>query len=112
MKQKKILLTALGTAIMLFFSSVKSYALVARIAYNKVNLIIAAIMKYAIPIFIIAYIIFAIIYLKKSKKDKKGKITTLSILLLIDIIAVIALYFGADMVLEAGETYTSSPRNW
>lgn len=112
MKQKKILLTALGTAIMLFFSSVKSYALVARITYNKVNLIIAEIMKYAIPIFIIAYIIFAIIYLKKSKKDKKVKIKTLSILLLIDIIAVIALYFGADMVLEAGKTYTSSPRNW
>lgn len=112
MKQKKILLTALGTAIMLFFSSVKSYALVARITYNKVSLIIAAIMKCAIPIFIIAYIIFAIIYLKKSKKDKKVKIKTLSILMLIDIIVVIALYFGVDMVLEAGKTYTSSPRNW
>lgn len=116
MKQKKILLTALGTAIMLFFSSVKSYALVPRVTYNKVNLIIATIMKYAIPIFIIAYIIFAIIYLKKSQKDKKGKIKTLSILLLIDIIVVIALYFGADMILEAGATYTSSPlsgpRNW
>lgn len=111
MKQKKILLTALGTAIMLFFTSVKSYAFMPRIVYNKVNLIIARIMKYAIPIFIISYIIFAIIYIKKSKNDKKVKIKKLAILLLINIIVVIALYFGADMVLEAGKTYTSSPRN-
>lgn len=112
MKLKKVILTTLGIAIMLFLNSVKSYANVARVAYNEVNVVISSIMKYAIPILIIAYIIFAIIYLKKSKKEKKIKIKTLSILLVIDIIAVIGLYFGADMVLEAGKTYTSRPINW
>ena len=112
MKLKKVILTTLGIAIMLFLNSVKSYAIVARVAYNEVNVVISSIMKYAIPILIIAYIIFDIIYLKKSKKEKKIKIKTLSILLVIDIIAVIGLYFGADMVLEAGKTYTSRPINW
>lgn len=112
MKLKKAILTTLGIVIMLVLNSVKSYAIVAREVYNEVNVVISSIMKYTIPILIIAYIIFAIIYLKKSKKEKKIKIKTLSILLVIDIIVVIALYFGSDVVLEAGKTYTSRPRNW
>lgn len=70
MKLKKMLLTTLGIIIILVFNSLKSYALVARITYNKVNIIISSIMKYTIPILIIVYIIFAIIYLKKSKKKE------------------------------------------
>lgn len=112
MKLKKRILTTLGIAIVLVLNSLKSYAIVARVTYNKVNVTISSIMKYAIPILIIAYIIFAIIYVKKSKKEKKIKIKILGILLVIDVIAIIALYFGADMVLEAGKTYTSRPINW
>lgn len=112
MKLKKVILTILGIVIMLVLNSVKSYAIVARVAYNEVNVVISSIMRCTIPILIIAYIIFAIIYIKKSKKETKIKLKTLSIWLVIDIIAVIALYFGADMVLEAGKTYTSKPINW
>lgn len=112
MKLKKVILTILGIVIMLVLNSVKSYAIVARVAYNEVNVVISSIMRGTIPILIIAYIIFAIIYIKKSKKEKKIKLKTLSIWLVIDIIAVIALYLGADMVLEAGLTYTSRPINW
>lgn len=110
MKLKKAKLTTLCIVIMLSLYSAKSYALVARTVYNEVNVLISSIMKGAIPILTIAYIIFAIIYLKKSKKEKEIKIKTLSILLIIDIILVIALYYGANIVLEAGETYTSNPK--
>ena len=111
MKLKNVILTILISTIMLGLNSIKSYALVARVTYNKVNVVISSTMRYIIPILIIAYVIFTIIYLKKSKKDKKAKIKTLIILLIIDIIVVIAVYFGSDIVLEAGKTYTSSPRN-
>ena len=103
MKLKKAKLTTLGIVIMLSLYSAKSYALEFRIVYNDVNVLISSIMKRVIPILIIAYNIFGIIYLKKSKKEKEIKIKTLRILLIIDIILVIALYFGANMVLEAGK---------
>lgn len=112
MKIKKVLLTILSIAIMLILNTTKTYAIVAREVYNEVNVVISTIMRLAIPILVIAYIIFAIIYSIKSKKDKKDKRKTLIIWVIISIIVIIVLYFGADMVLEAGKTYTSRPINW
>ena len=109
MKLKKMMLPTLGITTLLALSFSKTYAIIARNVYNEVNVVVSSIMKYTIPILIIAYIIFAIVYQKKSEKEKRTKMKTLCILLAIDIIAIIALYFGANLVLEAGRIYTSSP---
>lgn len=105
MKFKKMILTTVGIVLMLALNSVRSNAAVEHVVYNEVNLVISSIMKYTIPILIIAYVIFAIIYFEKSKKEKNNKIKKLTILFVINIIICIALYFGADMVLEAGKEY-------
>lgn len=102
MKSKRIFLPILSIVIMLILNVTKTYAIMPHKVYNEVNLAVSAIMRLAVLILIIVYIIFAIIYSIKSKKDKREKRKTLIIWLIISIIAVIVLYFGADMVLEAG----------
>lgn len=111
MKLKKMMLPTLGITTLLNLNFSELYAISPRTVYNKVNVVMSSIMKFTIPILIIAYIIFAIVYQKKSEKEKRTKMKTLCILLAIDIIAIIALYFGANLVLQAGSTYTSSPRS-
>ena len=111
MKLKKMVLPTLGITTLLNLNFSELYAIAPRTVYNKVNVVMSSIMKFTIPILIIDYIIFVIVYPKKSKKDEGTIMKTLCILLAIDILAVIALYFGANLVLEAGSTYTSIPRS-
>lgn len=112
MKIKKIILSILCFVIIFILNTTKVNALVPRVVYNPVNVFISNIMRIAPIILIIAYIIGTIIYYVKSKKDKKNKIIKLVIwLIVIALIATIS-YFCADMVLEAGATYSSRPMNF
>lgn len=108
---KRKLLSIVGIIGVLILNFTKTYALVARKVYNDINFAISFIMKLAIIISIIVYIIWAIIYFMKSKKEKNIKIKTLFIWLILVVVVDITLYFGSDIVLEAGATYTSNPRN-
>lgn len=112
MKIKKISLFIFSFVTILILSSTKVNALVARVVYNPVNVFISNIMRIAPIIFIIAYIIGAIIYYMKSKKDKKNKIIKLVIWLIVIAILATISYFCADIVLEAGATYSSRPMNF
>lgn len=109
MKIKKISLSILSFTIILLFNSTKVDAITARVVYNPVNVFISNILRIAPIILIIAYIIGALIYYKKSKKDKKQKVIELIIWLVIIAIIAIISYCCADAVFKAGATYTSSP---
>lgn len=111
MKNKKVLFVLLNIMILLFLNSNMLYSVVGREVYNKTNVIIYSIMLWAIPVVIIAYIIFTIIYFIKSKKDVKIKLKNLSILFLAVIILSVFLFLGACLVFDLGKTYTSIPIN-
>ena len=74
MKKRNVLLTISCFVILLNLYSTKTYAIVARVVYNPLNVTISNILKY-VPIFlIVAYVIGAIIYYILSKQDKNYKI--------------------------------------
>lgn len=77
--------------------------------YNKVNIAISFVMKVAILIIVLAYIIFLYNCLKKTKKDKIKRTKKLIAILLIAVIISIGLWFGAETVLEAGKTIKNLP---
>lgn len=112
MKIKKLLLAILSFVAIFTLHSMKVSAIVARVVYNPVNVVISNIMRSAPIVFIIAYIISSAIYYIKSKKDKKSKMIKIIIgLIIIALISTVS-YYCADMVLEAGATYSSRPMNF
>lgn len=112
MKKRNILLTIIYFVILLNIYSTKTYAIVARVVYDPLNVTISNILKYA-PIFlIVAYVIGAIIYYILSKQDKKYKIKKLiiwfSILAIIGVIS----YLCSSPVLNEGAKYSSSQEDF
>lgn len=111
MKKNKISLFILSFATIVILNTTKVNAILPRVVYNPVNVFISNVMKISPIVLIVAYFIGAIIYYMKSKKDKKIKIKRLVICLILLAIVATILYCCADIVYEAGATYTSRPVN-
>lgn len=111
MKIKKISLSILSFIAICIFNPTRVNAFLPRVVYNPVNVFISNVMRIAPRILIIAYIIGASIYYKKSRKETKHKIIKIVIWLIIMIVTATTLYCCADAVLETGATYTSRPNN-
>ncbi len=111
MKNKKISLSVFLFLMIFILNSTKVSAIVARNVYDPVSIFLYNIMKFSPIVLILAYIICAIIYYKKSEMDKKYKQIRLVILLIIIAIIATLLFCCADIVLEAGSVYTSIPIN-
>ncbi len=109
MKFNKKLLFSVGICLILIFSSAKVFAMVPAYSYNTVNVIIAYSMKAASIIISLAYIIFSIVYLKKSNEEKSKKNKKMLVWLIITIIVALGLWFGANFVYEAGKTINRAP---
>ena len=109
MKFNKKLLLSVGICLILIFSSAKVFAMFPAYSYNTVNVIIAYSMKAASIIISLAYIIFSIVYLKKSDEEKSKKNKKMIVWLIITIIVALGLWFGANFVYEAGKTINRAP---
>lgn len=109
MKFNKKILLSVGICLILIFNSAKVFAMVPAYSYNTVNVIISYSMKAASIIISLAYIIFSIVYLKKSNEEKSKKNKKIIVWLIVTIIAAIGLWFGSNLVYEAGKTINRAP---
>ena len=98
MKVKKVILSIVTVAIMLFLNCSNVYANMAPIA-TKYTLS-AGIMKLSVFIILFIYVISCILYLAKSKKLKSEKLKKLIIWLVIVISVCLILWCGADFILK------------
>ena len=115
MKKRNILLTIIYFVILLHLYSTKTYAIVARVVYDPLNVTISNILKFAPIFFIVAYIIGSIIYYILSKQDKNYKIKKLIIWFSILAIIGAVSYLCSGPVLNEGAKYSSSQidfKNW
>ena len=108
MKKRNILLTIIYFVILLHLYSTKTYAIVARVVYDPLNVTISNILKFAPIFFIVAYIIGSIIYYMSSKQDKNYKIKKM--IIWFSIVAIIGAisYLCSGPVLNEGAKYSSS----